>query len=232
MNYKTWDEFWAKFLQVTFHLQNPERWPSRERRAEWCLSHLGIDRGSKVLNIGCGDGVLDICLSRLGMDVTAVDRNPSVLANAKDEDDTKRVKFEISDFRALELPPGVFQAVLFLECSGLLGKTEDLHLIRNIHKWLVPGGKLIVDCPLDGDVSGSWSKTFPDGELTVHHTFDSKTRMFRLEPSFRDTSGRIFGLMDPIRDNLPGLSRYYYPKDEMSSMLRSVGFSLEVSRPT
>ncbi len=231
MEYKTWDEFWAKFLQVTFHLQNPERWPSRERRAQWCLSHLRVDRGAKILNIGCGDGVLDICLSRLGMEVTAVDRNPSVLSHAKSEDDTKRVNFVVSDLRKLQLPTGNFQVALFLESSGLVNKEQDLHLIRNIYDWLSPGGKLIIDCPLSEETSGSWKKTFPEGELTFNHTFDSKTRMFRIEPSFKDTSGHVFGLMDPIRDSLSGLSRYYYPKDEISSMLKSVGFSISDVEP-
>ncbi len=226
MDYKTWDEFWAKFLQITFHVQNPERWPSRERRAQWCLSHLGVDSGSKILNVGCGDGVLDICFSRLGMDVTAVDRNPSVLLHAKTEDDTRRVNFVVSDLRDLNLPSGSFQSALFLECSGLVKKEQDLQLFKNIYEWLRPGGKLIVDCPLSEELSGSWSKVFPEGELTFNHSFEPKTRMFRIEPSFKDLSGHVFGLMDPLRDSLPGLSRYYYPKAEITSMLESVGFSV------
>ncbi|MBK7891622.1 MAG: class I SAM-dependent methyltransferase [Bdellovibrionales bacterium] len=195
------------------------------------MSHLGADRGAKILNVGCGDGVLDICLSRLSMHVTAVDRNPSVLAHAKSEDDTKTVNFVLSDLRKLNLPSGSFQSALFLECSGLVDKEQDLQLFRNIYEWLAPGGKFIVDCPLYDELSGSWSKVFPEGELTFHHTFDPETRMFRIEPSFKETTGQVFGLMDPIRDNLPGLSRYYYPKAEISSMLKSVGFSVKIAEP-
>jgi SAM-dependent methyltransferase len=231
VQYKTWDEFWAKFLQITFHLQNPERWTLRERRARWCQTHAGIEKGAVVLNVGCGDGVLDICLSRNGMEVTAVDRNPSVLNHAKSEGNTERVNFVTADLRTLDFPAQTFQAVFFLECSGLVKKDEDLQLFKHIYRWLKPGGKFIVDCPIFEEVSGSWSKSFPEGELTFNHTFDLGTRMFRIIPSFKEIVGIEFGLLDPIRDDRPGLSRYYYPKDEIVSMLTSVGFAIADAEP-
>ena len=73
VNYKAWDEFWALFLQVTFHQNNPERWSVREKRALWCQAQLSAKTGDTILNVGCGDGLVDICLSRLGIKVTAVD---------------------------------------------------------------------------------------------------------------------------------------------------------------
>jgi len=229
VDYKTWDEFWAMFLQVTFHLQNPDRWTSRTQRAIWIQKNTGIDQGAKVLNIGCGDGILDICLSRLGMEVTAIDRNPSVLSNAENEDDTKRVRFITADLRRLSFPRQSFQAALFLECSGLVKKEEDQQLFKNIYEWLAPGGKFIVDCPLSAEISGSWSKSFLEGVVTFRHSFDPESRMFRIDPEFKESTGHVFGLMDPIRDSLPGLSRYYYPREEITSMLKSVGFRVSLA---
>lgn len=226
LDYKTWDEFWALFLQVTFHQNNPERWSVRKRRARWCQTQMGAKSGDTILNVGCGDGLVDICLSRLGIKVTAVDRNPSVLAHAQKEDDTGSVKFVVSDLRELEFPADHFQYAMFLECSGLVKKEEDQKLFQNIYRWLKPGGKFIVDCPLSAEISGSWSKSFPDGDLTFRHWFNPETRMFRIEPSFKDQRENVFGLMDPIRDDLAGLSRYYYPKDEIVSMLLSAGFAV------
>jgi SAM-dependent methyltransferase len=231
MDYKTWDEFWALFLQVTFHQNNSERWSVREKRARWCQTHLGIQQGSAILNIGCGDGLLDICLSRVGMEVTAVDRNPSVLLHAQGEDNTGHVKFMSADLRKLNFSNRRFQAALFLECSGLVKKEEDLQLFKNIYQWLQPGGKFVVDCPMSAESSGSWSKSFASGELTFHHSFDPVSRIFRIEPTFKESGGRIFGLLDPIRDDLAGLSRYYYPKDEIALMLKSVGFKVADAEP-
>jgi SAM-dependent methyltransferase len=231
VEYKTWDEFWAKFLQVTFHKDNPDRWTAREKRAIWCQNHLEISKGASILNIGCGDGLLDICLSRIGMNVSAVDRNASVISYAQSEDDTGRVNFITTDLREMDFTRSSFDAILFLECSGLVQKEEDLELFKKIYQWLKPGGKFIVDCPTFAEESGTWSRSFEDGELTFHHNFNPDTRIFRIEPTFKQAGGAVFGLLDPIRDNLPGLSRYYYPKDEISSMLSSVGFNVAEALP-
>ena len=92
MEYKTFDEFWGEFLQVTFHLENSERWTARERRAKWALNYLNSPVNSKILNLGCGDGLLDIWLSRMGMIMTSVDRNSKVLQLARQSDDTKNIR--------------------------------------------------------------------------------------------------------------------------------------------
>ena len=226
MLYKSFDEFWAKYLQITFHLENPDRWPSRQRKASWCKKYLGLSDGAKILDLGCGDGLIDIWLSRFGMDVTAVDRNPSVLEHAQAEDDTKRVKFIISDLRKLSFQNASYNAVLFLEASGLMTKDDDQTLLRNIHNWLSPNGSIVIDCCELAEVSNSWSKVFPQGEISVCSTFDAETRMQRIEFNFKKTSGETFGLLDPIRDNKSGISRYLYPKEEMISMLHFAGFEV------
>lgn len=230
MKYKSFDEFWAQFLQVTFHLENPDRWPSRRRKADWCQKHLHLTPGTKVLDLGCGDGLIDIWLSRMGMEVTAVDRAASVLKNAQQEDDTGNVKFLAADLRKLGFPDSSFQAVLFLEASGLMTKEEDQALLKKICRWLVPGGKLLIDCCESAEVSNSWSKTFPQGTVSMNSSFNAETRLQRIEFHFQDSSGESFGLFDPIRDDQVGISRHLYPKDEMTSMLSSAGFQVnEVS---
>ena len=224
---KSFDEFWAKFLQVTFHLENPDRWNSRQRKANWCKQHLTLNTDSKILDLGCGDGLIDICLSRMGMEVTAVDRNSSVLEHAKKEDDTKKVKFIVSDLRKLNFPKSSLNAILFLETSGLLTKNDDQILLNRIHQWLSPKGKIIVDCCEFAEVSNSWSKTFPQGEVSVSSTFDLATRIQRIDFNFRTSDGEIFGLFDPIQDSKPGISRYLYSKEELTSMLNSAEFDVK-----
>lgn len=52
-----WDEFWGEFLQVRFHLGNPELWPSRQRKAVLSQKHFDLKDGFKVLDLGCGEGM-------------------------------------------------------------------------------------------------------------------------------------------------------------------------------
>ena len=81
--FKTFAEFWSEFLQVTFHLNSPERWTFREKKAKWLIEQTGLKSPSKILDLGCGDGILDIWLSRMGHQLTSVDRVQSVLDRAE-----------------------------------------------------------------------------------------------------------------------------------------------------
>lgn len=101
MKNKTWNEFWGEFLQIHFHEGNPELWPSRERKASWVQKIMLLEPGATILNLGCGDGLVDIWLSRMGFNVTAVDRNANVLEITKRKDDTKKVKFISSDLKLI-----------------------------------------------------------------------------------------------------------------------------------
>lgn len=129
MNYKTFDEFWSEFLQVTFHLGNPERWTAREKRSDWVKEILNLKNG-RLLNLGCGDGLLDIWLSRKGFNITAVDRAESVLKLTRKEDDTQKILFLAEDFRRLDFAPVSFDAILLLETCGLMRVSEDSDLIQ------------------------------------------------------------------------------------------------------
>lgn len=97
MKNKTWDEFWGVFLQITFHEGHPDLWPARERKALWAEKNLALKPEAKILDLGCGDGMLDVWLSRMGYSLTGVDRNSNVLNNARIIDDTGRIKFIASD---------------------------------------------------------------------------------------------------------------------------------------
>jgi 2-polyprenyl-3-methyl-5-hydroxy-6-metoxy-1,4-benzoquinol methylase len=70
------------------------------------MKHLALIEGSKLLDLGCGDGLLDIWLARWGNDVTAVDRNSSVIGHAMTEDDTKKVTFVTNDLRDVDFETG------------------------------------------------------------------------------------------------------------------------------
>lgn len=226
MNNKSFDEFWAKFLQITFHRENPDRWPSRQSKANWCQNHLQLNPQDQILDLGCGDGLIDIWLSRMGYQVTAVDRNQSVLDHARSEDDTRKVEWVCSDLRRLNFKEKSFQSALFIESCGLMKNEDDIALINHVKKWLVPGGKLIIDCPESAEVSNSWAKQFSDGEISAQSSFDIKSRIQRIEFFFKSKSGEEFGLYDPMRDQQPGITRYLYPKEELKNILEDIGFEV------
>jgi len=226
--WRTWDDFWGDLILVRFPESNPELWDRRQAKAEWVWHTLGLWEGARVLDLGCGDGKLDICLARQGAKVTAMDRLQSVLDHARAQASEAPVTFECGDLRSLQYPDNAFEVALLFEVTGLMSRSDDNALIVNIAKWLQSGGRLGVDCPRPPDEappSSSWD--LPEGRLTIASTYDPETRLRHLDPTFRDTKGNAIRLChphDPSKPDHTGVLRYHYPKTELTRMMTEAGF--------
>jgi SAM-dependent methyltransferase len=231
MIHKTWNEFWGPLLMIQFHEGNPELWSVRRSKAEWIYNTLRLPGEARVLDLGCGDGMLDICLAELGATVRGVDRLTSVLDQARTQAGPHPVEFIEADLRKISLPAKSFDAVLLLEVVGLMNREEDSRLIARAYAWLRPGGQLLVDCPCEPAVlQDQWTREFPDGRLRVSHSYHPTCRIQRIEPTFRRPDGVTFDLLDPYdpsRGSEPGVSRYLYPVDELRRMLSGAGFTVQ-----
>lgn len=62
------------------------QWEMNEGRADWIQS-FQIPDGARIIDIGCGNGYLDICLARRGYEVVGVDRLVAVLDEARERPD-------------------------------------------------------------------------------------------------------------------------------------------------
>jgi len=192
---KTWDEFWGEFLQIELHKDNPIRWTVREEQAVWIIDRMGLSPGARILAPGCGDGILEICMGRLGMCVTGVDRQEKVIALARNEIQDEDVEFLAADLRALRLPPGSYDAVTIIETLGLLRKEDDVDLISRVATWLKPGGRVLVDCPKEGrgsDSEGMRVSPVPGGTVAVKWGYNRASRIQWITPRFsRETVRRL-----------------------------------------
>lgn len=213
MKNRTWNEFWGEFLQVTFHKGQPDLWPSRERKALWLQKNFRLFPNAKILDLGCGDGILDIWLSRMGYDVTAVDRNSRVLEIARATDDTKKVKFVSSDLSILKFEPQTFDAIFYIETCGLMSKADEIKLFKNLQSWLKPYGQFIIDCPEVVELKNSWTREFPTGLVRGVSAFDQATRIQDIQFYFKPHGDEEFGIYDPYdleKGDAPGVLRYLY----------------------
>lgn len=229
MKNKTWNEFWGEFLQVTFHVGHPDLWPARERKAKWAQKHLQLPHGSKILDLGCGDGMLDVWLSRMGFDVTAVDRNSNVLEIAKTTDDTERVKFISADLKTIDFEPGSFDAVIFIESIGLMSKEAEQELFKRIYSWLKPKGKFLLDCPETVELKNSWTREFPGGTARGVSGFNEDTRIQDIQFYYKPLGDEEFGIYDPYdlsKGDVTGIMRYLYPKPEITQILQKLEFKM------
>lgn len=224
----TWSNFWGKFLLVDFHKGDPERWRAREHKAKWIWENAGLTRGAKVLDLGCGDGILDICLARLGANVTAVDTLEDVIESARGETSNEPVTFVRSDIRELKLADNSFNTVILFETIGLMKKQDDQSVLAKAYSCLSANGTLLVDCPYPPEKEqSSWTKEFPEGILKFELNYNSKKRIRHIDPLFTKNSGEIIKLHDPYNTEYgdqTGIFRYLYSEDELSEMLERVGF--------
>jgi 2-polyprenyl-3-methyl-5-hydroxy-6-metoxy-1,4-benzoquinol methylase len=82
--------------------------------------------------LGCGDGLLDICLARKGACVIGADRISSVLEAAAAEPDAELVDFRSGDIRKMEFARSLFDLLLMLELIGLMSRADDLALFQSV----------------------------------------------------------------------------------------------------
>jgi SAM-dependent methyltransferase len=229
--HKTFDEFWGPLLLVRFHEEHPGRWSIRHERAAWIFKQLELSEGCRILDLGCGDGVLDSCLADLGAEVTGVDRIASVLDQAEEEAGERSVTFVCGDLRNLMFDAGSFDAVLLFEVVGLMDVEEDEKLIASVHHWLRPGGALLVDCPRKPTNNNhTWERDFDDGTLRSASSFDESTRLQHIDPTFERKDGVTIDMVDPYartRGDYTGIMRYLYPVDRLTGILASAGFTVE-----
>jgi 2-polyprenyl-3-methyl-5-hydroxy-6-metoxy-1,4-benzoquinol methylase len=96
--------------------------------------------GRRVLDAGCGNGVLSFMISTLGCTVLATDVSPSVFAAS--ERFGKSVHFAQSDLAQPAFRPGAFDLVY---CSGVLHHTANTRrTLEQVVRAAAPGGAIYV----------------------------------------------------------------------------------------
>jgi len=105
---------------------------------------VGSVRGTKVLDVGCGDAVLSIRLAAAGAEVTGVDTDPRTLAVARKRADNagEAVAFVKGNILSLPFPDSSFDRVVTV---AVLCFIEDIErAVQEMARVLRPGGRLVL----------------------------------------------------------------------------------------
>ncbi|TMQ57130.1 MAG: methyltransferase domain-containing protein [Candidatus Eisenbacteria bacterium] len=110
---------------------------------------LGLPRGARVLDIGCGAGLTSRRLLEHGLHVVAMDISPKMIelarSNCADVAPPGQVEFRVGDVEDLALEEGAFELVVAM---GLIQYLEwDRWALQQMHRSLRIGGHLIVTAP-------------------------------------------------------------------------------------
>jgi SAM-dependent methyltransferase len=118
----------------------------RARRAIACADRVGLSAGARVLEIGCGPGVIATALARKGLAVWAIDSLQEMVertnAVAHDAGLCSRVFAQIGQIDNVPFAEATFDLVVVIGVSEwLVSLTQPL---REVFRVLKPGGHLIV----------------------------------------------------------------------------------------
>jgi len=105
--------------------------------------------GGKVLDIGCGPGVITLYLLQRGCEVWGVDISEEMINEAAKQIEKTEYKevahFSVGDITSLDFPDAYFDAVV---CAGVIEYLEDAEIaIKEIHRVLKPNGIAIITVP-------------------------------------------------------------------------------------
>ena len=110
-------------------------------RREFLLRHVG-SAPKRVLDAGCATGYMALMLTRLGHEVTGIELNPAMAAQARSQG-LEVLEHDLE--RPLPLPDECMDVALVCEVIEHLFDTEGF--LTEVHRVLVPNGVLILSTP-------------------------------------------------------------------------------------
>ena len=114
---------------------------------EWLASHLGVDRGTKIADFGCGPGLYTTRLARRGADVTGIDFSKRSIDHARKTAAAEGLSIRYIDESYLELElDDRFDLVTMIMCDFCaLGPEQRRTVLRKFRGLLAPGGAVLLD---------------------------------------------------------------------------------------
>jgi len=118
--------------------------------AKFFASLISLPKSSKVLDIGCAEGLLSIVLAKKGYNVTSIDISQNMILQTKKRAENECVKIttevcDIEDEQNIKLINGPFDAVFLM--STIEHLRSPIIALTNIHSLLNNGGFLIINTP-------------------------------------------------------------------------------------
>ena len=139
------DSFWDELSDKLF---TEDHWIRAEDEVNGVINLLGIQQGSKILDLCCGPGRHSIEFAKKGYSVTGVDRTSTYIKKAQEQATSSSVKidFIIEDMRKFR-KSNEFDVVLNLYTSfGYFANPDDDKLVlNNIFSSLKNDGKLLIE---------------------------------------------------------------------------------------
>ena len=157
-------------------------------------SFLETISGNKILDLGCGPGILSKYLSDLGYDVTGVDFAEQMISIARGI--APKVNFIVSDIASLELDDK-FDGIVLAHFLIHFSKDENIQILNRLHTLMNPDASLFIQFSANL-TPGIQDEPLDDtGELKMWRYSYDEDSMFELldscnyDTTFLETKGHI-----------------------------------------
>ena len=127
-------EMWSSFAPTAI-LTTPS--------AAHLVEFAGVQAGERVLDVGCGTGVVAITAARAGANVSALDLTPALLEHARENEQiagTAKIDWTEGDAEKLPYPDASFDVVLS-QFGHMFAPRPDVALAE-MRRVLKPGGRI------------------------------------------------------------------------------------------
>jgi len=151
MNQETRNAKFAKYAaKGAYHWDNVSRSLRKHNafthaRYVRALRALHVQPGQRVLDVGCGDGVLSAMIAQAGAHVIGIDYVPAALRFAVEHTLAAPARFVAGSAYALPFVSSIFDAVVAAEIIEHLDRPDDF--LAEIHRVLRPGGRSVIMTP-------------------------------------------------------------------------------------
>ncbi len=148
----TADELWTdehtSAQMLAYHLNDEVDLSSRsgafiDRSVEWIVSHLGVGKGTRIADFGCGPGLYTTRLARRGAVVTGIDFSKRSIDHARKAAAAEGLSIRYINESYLELDlDGRFDLVTMIMCDFCaLSPEQRRTMLRKFDGLLEPGAR-------------------------------------------------------------------------------------------
>jgi SAM-dependent methyltransferase len=200
---------WAAFHPETeiFRFETSGTGPARENQSGWSPATLsaisGIvlgkkgrategtwwPRGARLLDIGCGDGVIAAWFAESGLNVVGIDANPERIASARERfRGVVRLNLDVMDVRRPVRFSQTFDALVDHGCLAALPNIERATYVANVAAAANPGARFLLLLPALGGTDANRQLA-----QNVRRMFDGSFELLdaRIAPFVRSATGAV-----------------------------------------
>ncbi len=147
-----WTDEHTSAQMLAYHLNEEVDLSSRsgefiDRSVEWIVPHLGVGKGTKIADFGCGPGLYTTRLARRGAEVTGIDFSKRSIDHACKTAAAEGLSIRYINESYLELElDDRFDLITIIMCDFCaLSPEQRRTLLRKFHGLLASGGAVLLD---------------------------------------------------------------------------------------